>query len=63
MIREYTIIIEAPAAHQPSQDEIFQDVTKRVDARVKEFPKRKGGRSITMIPRRNRPKNEIVKLK
>lgn len=51
MKREYTIIIDAKAAHQPSQNEIFQTVHKLLDTRVKEFPKRNGNTHITLIPK------------
>lgn len=50
MKREYTIIIEAKGAHQPSQDEIFKAVKILVDNRVKEFPKQGSGTHITLIP-------------
>lgn len=52
MKREYTIIIDAKGAHQPSQDEIFQAVRKLVDARTTEFPKPRAGTHVTLIPRR-----------
>lgn len=52
MKREYKIIIEANAAHQPSQDEIFKAVRTLVDNRVTEFPKVGSGTHVTMIPLR-----------
>lgn len=50
MKREYTIIIEAKGAHQPSQDEIFKAINTLVDNRTTQFPKRRSGTHITLIP-------------
>jgi len=54
MQREYLIIIDAPASHQPTNNQIFKAVGDLVDARVKEFPKSKGGRNLIIIPQRGR---------
>lgn len=56
MKREYTIIIEARGAHQPSQDEIFKAVRDLIDSRVKEFPKTKASTRLSLTPKARVPR-------
>lgn len=60
MKREYTIVIEATPAHQPSTGEIFTEVSRLVENRTKQFPKTKGGTHVTIIPH---PTEEIERLR
>lgn len=48
--REYTIIIEAPARQQPSQEDIYREVNTLVRNRAREFPKDGSRRGVTIIP-------------